>query len=305
MLLKKIVTEICLVLFFCLVFWKPAGADELPHYLAWGALPDRASCPISHGGVWSEYVGGHDCIRYFTGGNLEQAPVVVVVFYGDRDGYLSWPIADIPDNTDEAQSAYARRLAKVMGLPVVIIARPGTYGSSGDHHKRRQVQEFLALNAAVDGIVSLYQIKRLVLMGHSGGATAAAALLTLGRNDISCAVLTSGAYGLLERAQLMRIRNRQPQQPGIDLTGYPAPYDPLEHVNGVVPDSGRLIVIMGNEEDRITPFEFQRAFAEALRSRGHRVDLVNQAALPPDFHNLEGRPARNVAKRCAASRTQE
>jgi hypothetical protein len=45
----------------------------------------------------------------------------------------------------------------------LIIARPGTYGSSGNHYRRRQAEEFRALNAAVDAIKARYAIRVLSL----------------------------------------------------------------------------------------------------------------------------------------------
>jgi len=96
------------------------------------------------------------------------------------------------------QKSRTERTVQVFGVSVIVLERPGTFGSSGNHLRRGQVAEFLVLNSALDAIRQRYNIQQFVLMGHSGGATAAAALLTLGRNDVSCAVLTSGALGLLD-----------------------------------------------------------------------------------------------------------
>ena len=127
-----------------------------------------------------------------------------MIFKGDRVSLIKRPPQEIPANTADAQRRQAQAIFRRTGLPTLIIARPGTYGSSGNHYRRRQVEEFRALNAAVDAIKARYAIQRFILSGHSGGATAASALLTFGRRDIDCAVLTSGAWGLLERAERMR-----------------------------------------------------------------------------------------------------
>ncbi|WP_407866679.1 alpha/beta hydrolase [Phyllobacterium phragmitis] len=279
-----------------------ASADTSTTPLKWNSQADKSACPISQGtAVWSEYAGGADCIRYFTSGDVEGAPVAIVMFYGDRGGWIRKRPADIPANTVRDQKAYVEKWVAKVGLPVILVARPGTFGSSGNHFQRRQAREFLALNSALDKIRERHHIGRLVLVGQSGGATAAAALLTLGRNDIACAVLTSGAYGLLERADMLRRRNGKKLQPGYDTTGMRDPYDPLMHVDGIVNDPGRMIAVVGNPNDQATPFVLQRKFADAIRQRGHKVLLIEHAAAPPNYHHLRGPFALELAARCATN----
>ncbi|ABL70497.1 alpha/beta fold hydrolase [Paracoccus denitrificans] len=271
--------------------------------LPWGVEIPREDCELSAGGVWSEYDGGADCLRYFASPGIDAAAVVIVVLRGDRDTWVGRKPEDIPRNTSSAQTALAGVLAEEMGFPVIILSRPGTFGSSGDHLRRRQPEEFLALAGALDDIRADHRIGRFVLMGHSGGATAAAALLTLGRDDIACAVLTSGAFDLLERAEALREARGSRSRPGLDLTGLPHPYDPMEHLDGIVDDPQRLIVVIGNRDDRVTPFHFQRRFHEGLVARGHRAELREAAAQPPGFHDLLGNPGARAAAECAAGGT--
>jgi len=255
--------------------------------LRWNVPAARVECPVGDTAVWSRYRGGRDCIRYFAGGNLDHAPLAMIFLRGDRRGWIRRDPATIPRNSARAQQAYAAHLSERFGLPVILVARPGTFGSSGNHFHRRQAAEFLALDGALDEIRARYQIGRFILVGQSGGATAAAALLTLGRTDISCAVLTSGAYDLLKRAEFLRKQNGYPSRPGQDTTGLPHPYDPLEHVKGIASDEARLITIIGSPEDRLTPFRYQREFADAVRAQGHRVRLLEHAAPPPFHHSLD------------------
>lgn len=273
-------------------------APDAEPLLRWSVPAERAECPVGDTAVWTRYRGGGDCIRYFVGGKLERAPVAMIFFRGDRRGWIQRDLAAIPRNTARAQQAYAAGLSERLGLPVIIVARPGTFGSSGNHLHRRQAAEFLALDGALDEIRSRYQIGRFVLVGQSGGATAVAALLTLGRTDISCAVLTSGAYDLLERAEFLRKQNGYRSRPGHDTTGLPHPYDPLEHVNGIARDVRRLITIIGSPEDRLTPFRYQKKFADAVRAKGHRVHLMEHAAPPPFHHSLD-RVGMEAGAKCA------
>ncbi len=270
--------------------------------LQWNQPARRSSCPDAPGFAWVEHEHGVECIRYFPGENLEDAAVVIVQFYGDRDRVMGQPPEKIRNNTRRSQEGYASTQSRRVGMPVVVVARPGTYGSSGDHRRRRQAGEFYSLKAALDVIQKRYGIGELVLMGHSGGATAAAALLTLGQTDVRCAVLSSGAYALLTRAEMLRAADGRPPRPGRDTTGLSDPYDPLDHIAGIPHDPERVILILGNPQDRVTPFELQQAFAQALEAAGHRVRVEEHPAREPSFHDLLGGVALKAAAGCAQER---
>ena len=218
---------------------------------------------------------------------------------GDRDSWLQRAPEDIPQNTASEQTALARSLADEMGFPAIVLSRPGTFGASGDHRRRHQPEEFLAINDALDTIRADHGIGRFVLLGHSGGATSGAAMLTLGRDDIACAVLTSGAFGLLERAEVVRQAEGRDPRPDLDLTGLPHPYDPLDHLDGIVPDPDRRIIIMGHPDDQVTPFYLQERFYQGLTAHGHHAEFRKAAASPPAFHNLTGRAGQRAAAECA------
>jgi len=273
--------------------------DQADAPLPWNGKADKSTCPISSGAVWAGYHSGQDCIRYFAAGNIEHAPVAVIVFGGDRHRAARMKPEEIRDNTVRKQQAIADRVARRLGLPVVIVARPGTYGSSGNHLRTRHIAEFLALNAALDAIKDRYRIERFVVYGHSGGATAGAALLTMGRTDISCAVLTSGAFALFERARILdEAKGRKPRDRE-NNPRYADLYDPLDHVDGIVRDPTRKIFVIGNEKDQVTPFDLQKMFADKVRQEGHQVQLVTHAAVGPAFHDLKDSIGLTTAASCA------
>lgn len=266
--------------------------------LLWNQPAVQDNCPLNQQALWVNYDGGNACMRYFPGGNLQGAANVLVVLYGDRDSVMRRDPATIADNTLEAQDRKAQQLAEKTRLPVIILARPGTYGSSGNHAQRRQRAEFLAIDAALTRLREQYGIKKFILSGHSGGATAAAAVMTFGRRDISCAILSSGAYGLLERADRLRALRGEDSQTNKDLTGLANPYDPLDFVDNITPDPQRHILVIGNLQDRVTPFDLQVKFATALRARGHSVSLIEWPAIAPQFHNLKSNMLLRNLQRC-------
>jgi len=263
--------------------------------LYWNQPADRARCPDRNGFLWVQAAEGPSCIRYFASDDIDGARIAIVQFSGDRDGVMDQAPTRIPGNTEELRTLDAQRSRDRAGVPWIFVARPGTYGSSGDHRKRRQLVEFHALDAALDALMQRHRLQRIVIVGHSGGATAGAALLTLGRTRVACAVLTSGAYGLLERARMLG-RSKDGRT---DTTGSTQFYDPLDHVNGIVRDPARRIVLIGNREDRNTPYALQERFADAVAKAGHRIELRTHAAEPPDFHDLKDRIALHTASQCA------
>lgn len=271
--------------------------DEAP--LPWGGVAQAQKCPEISSYLWVRHEQGDDCIRYFSGGVLSKAPVVIAVFVGDRDRALRRAPEDIRNNTRRAQESVAARLTRQAGFPVVIVARPGTYGSTGNHRQRRQAREFLALSAALSEMKRRYAIGQFVLLGHSGGATAAAALLTLGRTDIRCAVLTSGAFDLLERSRRRSLAAGNRSSFKRDTTGLASPYDPLYEVGNIVADEHRRIYVLGNPQDKITPFDLQKKFTEMVAEAGHHVELKEIPAKAPQFHDLLGSAGMRTAVDCA------
>lgn len=272
--------------------------------LLWNQAPDRSRCPDEASYAWVDHPEGEDCIRYFAGGALRRAPLAIVQFSGDRDASSRLPPEDIPSNSRGARESIAERQAKRAGVPVIFIARPGTYGSSGNHDRRRQAREYLAMHAALDTIRQRYAIQRFILVGHSGGATIAGALLTMGRTDIECAILTSGTFDLVERMRRRAIDrgNAPPTDEAIHRRAY---VDPLHHVDGIAPDPQRRIYVIGNPRDTVTPFDLQRNFAQAVSNAGHQIELLEAPAHPPDYHNLKEGLGFKMATACAQGLDRE
>ncbi|WP_198970018.1 alpha/beta hydrolase family protein [Xylophilus sp. ASV27] len=281
----------------CVAFAQRATppAEPAQDVLEWNRPANRSACPDAPTYLWVQSRGGPACIRYFASEGVYQAPIAIVQFSGDRDDVMDLPPAQIPGNTVRARLRDAQRSYERAGVPWVFVARPGTYGSSGDHRARRQESEALALDAAVTALIERLGIGRVVLLGHSGGATAAASMLTHGRTGVACAVLTSGAYSLLERARMLGRSNGG----RTDTTGSASFYDPLDHIDGMARDPERRIVLIGNRDDRNTPFALQEKFARALAAAGHQVVVMTHAAEAPEYHDLKDHIGPRMASVCA------
>ncbi|WP_225785146.1 S9 family peptidase [Xenophilus sp. Marseille-Q4582] len=268
--------------------------------LPWSQPASRADCPDADGYLWLPLDTGDVCLRYFASAGLQGADTAIVYFTGDRDRLLNTPPAQIPANTAQAQTAAMDAFARQAGLPVVMLARPGTYGSSGDHRlRRRLVEEFVPLAAGVDLLQRRHGIRHLVLWGHSGGATAVAALLTLGRQGVRCAVMTSPAFDYLERWRMNRTVGGPAPSVARGQVLARAMYDPLAHVAGVAADPARAVHVMGDPRDKVTPFVLQAEFVQALQAAGHRAQMHQAQAAPPMFHNLREQAGLRQAAACA------
>lgn len=278
-----------------LVAWSLSGTTLANEPESAGRSADSSDviplsvCVSQEGAVVFATRHGKHCIRYFTGGVVEDAPLVVISFHGDRNPRAE-AARDLAAMAEERLSV-ANRLSTLHRLPWIAVSRPGAYGSAGDHRKRRQLVEFEALNAVVDALKDRYGFEQVILIGHSGGATVVGALLTLGRDDVRCAILTSVAVDFAERARRLGWGSERVER---EL----AAYDPLDHVASVKEDPGRTVFIVGDPRDSNTPFELQLRFAAVLRERGHRVEIVEAAGRPPRYHDLPGNAGAQLVSRC-------
>lgn len=111
-------------------------------YLLWSQPADKSACPDEPSYVWVEHTHGTECIRYFSSIDLYDAHTIIVELYGDRVNFMNTPPEETPGNTERNQIRHAEHQALTANIPVMVMARPGTFGSSGEHSKRRQEKEF-------------------------------------------------------------------------------------------------------------------------------------------------------------------
>src|SRR5262245_2347199 len=148
------------------------------------------------------------------------------------------------------------RFAKAAGLPFVQVARPGAFGSSGDHLQRRRPREIKLINAALDALKAIHTVEAFYIAGQSGGGHNAAALLAF-RRDIACAVIASA-----------------PASTHVYDTerGFTVPlgefFDPAVHVGNIASSSPPRIFILADPRDAVVSFSSQRDYFERLTRVG-------------------------------------
>lgn len=274
--------------------------SELVPFSAAGALHGiemtRTACNETKDAVWVIVQNKGDCIRYYKIGVFPDHNKTVYVWF-DPDYMVhnsmgaSWMVSEYEKLSDPLQAQIdATRHGRDLERPYIRVARPGILGSSGNHSRRRTPREVMLMQAALEKIKHRFGIEKFILMGQSGGGLIVAGLLTL-RNDIRCAVLTSAGVNVKKR---YRMRGRT-----FDFTGlYDSEiYDPIDHATQVIDDEDRWIYVALDVRDRNVPASLQKEYADAVKSLGHNVVVIEADAKGTNRHNLS-RFGRDVALRC-------
>jgi pimeloyl-ACP methyl ester carboxylesterase len=162
---------------------------------------------------------------------------------------------------------------KVMSIALVRAGYPDGSGDSStvaflhsgrsDHYTKENIGE---VGAAIERLRTKFKPKRVVVVGHSGGAATAAVLLGMKPELIDAAVLVSCPCDLT----VWRAGRRE----------WSRSENPVKWVGQVGPTT-RVVAIGGAKDDNTSP-DLARAYIEALRSRG--VDASFQV-LEDETHN--------------------
>jgi hypothetical protein len=255
----------------------------------------RADCKGD--GLWVTHKEGSDCITVILPPSLkgsDKTAEMAIVFI---DG-------DVPDSEQNATSdernraAYARMteaLTTKHGIPFIVVARPGVLGSSGTHYAGGRRDDTAAVDGTLDELKRRLGIRRLVMAGQSGGSRMIAQLLVLGRRDIVCGVMGSGAY------DLPRIVSGGTVATNIFGQAARRYLIPMKHVEDVPSVRDRRLFIVGDPRDTQTPFDEQRTWAQRLAALGHHAVLVESINTDAKHHGAS-RVALDAAGLCAQAK---
>jgi pimeloyl-ACP methyl ester carboxylesterase len=253
----------------------------------------QAECAALPGAVWAAVDQQGECIRYYhstAGGSGSE----VVVFFsaevastnarGEVKPY-DFYVKQSPAALQERIAGWSRNLR----MPYLYLARPGSYGSSGEYARRRTPREIDLVSAALDAIKSRHGYTRLHLAGSSEGGHAAAALLAR-RTDLGCVVLASSLLSV--RSGLAESGWDQ------DVTGNKHPVDPVALVDQVVKRPGLRIMVVTDPDDIVISARSQTAYVRRASAAGLPVQQIFAAATDSGAHGL-WRAGLLVATDCA------
>jgi hypothetical protein len=280
---------VCAVLFAALTPAVPRAQSVAGHGLfdaaaegAGGNTISRQQCgrlEQQQTAVWVSVHARGWCLRYYAFGVGQRNAVVAAWLHGDILGSHSGtsPAGHQDGLGPVAMIEQERRLSQTYHTPFIFLARPGSYGSAGNHRALASTRLEADLVAAqIDALTIRYNVKSWVLGGHSGGGTDVAAILARLR-DIRCAVISSGApaYNAYLKAHHQARRVRANNLNAIDDVGkIPA-----------TPDL--LVIVMGDPRDSNVFWPVQRLYYDALKQ--HRINatlLPLERGRPPEFHSL-------------------
>ena len=262
-----------------------------------GVAATPVQCAAVPGAVWAQAASGQaECIRYWAAGLPAGTPVPRVMVYipGDQMAF------------DQADAGYTTRNPKIVqsladgmharvGVPFILLSRPGTFGSSGEHRQRRRELEPRLMSAALDAIKARHGISELVLVGLSGGGHIVASLLGW-RSDIVCAVPTSSVSSPRLRWQGMGRTS--------DLTGHADSHEPVDHLRREVLHPQLRVFVLGDPKDSNVVWATQTPLADRLKALGADVTLLNGEGSDAQRHALGG-SGRQVGAMCLRGATTQ
>jgi hypothetical protein len=231
-----------------------------------------------------------ECIKFWSSGLTPNTGRAIVFLHGDKlagdrviGGHKSF--------TGVKLSNEAKNWSKRLRAPFIYIGRPGTHGSSGDHRRRRLLEEGQLISSTLDGLSKKYGISEFVIAGQSGGGHVTSSLITL-RQDIVCAVPTSSPSSPKIRFQRMG-RTR-------DTTNLIS-YEPTENFNNPFHNNLR-VVILGDPKDSNVFWDSQIIWADQLSKRGVPYLILEGTGSGSQRHGLQD-SAKVIAGMCFHEKT--
>jgi len=257
-----------------------------------GVRATREQCERLSSAVWATTAEGENaCLKFWAAGFSADGTNrrAVVYFSGDAWQGPGWTQPGYLRLTNESQAAFVRETATRLGMPYIFLARPGTFGASGDHMQRRRPQESRIISAALDVLKARMGISEWAVAGYSGGGHVTSSLVTL-RNDIVCAV-PGGAPSSPRMRWQMRNATR-------DFTGYEDSYEPTEHLRKEAVHPRLRIFVVGDPRDSNGVWPAQVVMADKARERGIAAAVIEAKGSGPTFHGGLNDLTRRVAGWC-------
>lgn len=246
-----------------------------------GMSATQAQCTLIESAVWVAPQGlDGECIRFWRAG-FQDTPTQRALFFfsGDRLNGNNLTSQRYVSESPATLQQGVERVSERLRVPYVFVARPGAYGSSGEHKQRRRAPESILISAALDEIKRRFAIEEIGVAGQSGGGHVVAALLGM-RRDLVCAVPSSGVVAPgLRAAQKGWSR---------DSTGYADSYEPIDQLSKVRMNPALRVFVIGDPADANVPFTTQLVLADKLRALGVEAEMLKGEGTGPDHHGLDG-----------------
>jgi dienelactone hydrolase len=250
-----------------------------------GTIATPGACSDT-GRIWVEIDGRGECLRFYgaTPEGSRQSPVIfldgdVVQQQGrTTTGETIWEVPSYYTQLSPAiLQAEAEQYAAATQRGFINLARPGIYGSSGNHLERRRKREVDLVDAALDRLKQRFGWNVISLAGQSGGGHLVAAMLAR-RTDVDCAVIASGNVAVRQRLREWNL--------SADMTGFTDFVDPIDGVHDVARHPPRSLIVLTDALDKVVTASSQATYVAALRNAGVSVEQRFVVARDPGHHLL-------------------
>ena len=264
-----------------------------PYEALHGSFSSPVHCAVVPGGLWIEVDGKGDCLRsYAQGLNEVDNPKVLVYFSGDvmlkTKAGVRFVSPGYERRSPDAIKRDMARWSEQAGQPAIFLARPGMYGSSGDHNQRRELREVMLMERALDAIKRRHRVSAFILAGQSGGGHIAASLLNR-RRDVSAVVLSSALLSVRE------VTEHWDKRRTVQSANIQALHDPIDYLSRIRTDPKPLIFVLTDREDRIVPYASQLTYVRRLQAAGFEPQHVLLSATDKSRHALARHGQRAAA----------
>jgi pimeloyl-ACP methyl ester carboxylesterase len=280
-----------------------------------GATATEAGCRALPDGLWASAGERRECLRHGASGTGNPSRTALVYIPGDPGG-VSYRFAGGRPYVERASEHYelspetrdygADALSGAMGgMPVVLMARPGMHGSSGNHARdRHTVAEVELMDSALTALRERYGFQDFALFGFSSGGPVVANLLAR-RSDIRCAVIGSAPLDLALFYQ--RHDGITPDHFAM-RNGELA--DPMRTVRSI--RSAAPVFVIGDSRDRSVPASAWDRWVAAARSAGLHVHSAESPGLERpelggtvEMHHQTSSRGMEVAQACATGMAED
>ena len=274
-----------------------------------GATATEAGCRALPDGLWVNARDRRECLRFGASGMQGPARTALVYVPGDPGG-VSYRFAGGRPYVERASEHYelspetrdygAEALSGAMGgMPVVLMARPGMHGSSGNHARdRHTVAEVELMDSALTALRERYGFQDFALFGFSSGGPVVANLLAR-RSDIRCAVIGSAPLDLA-----LFYQRQDGMTPDYFAMRNGEFADPMRTVRSI--RSAAPIFVIGDRRDRSVPASAWDSWVAAARKAGLHVHSAEIAGLERpelggtvEMHHQTSSRGMEVAQACA------
>ena len=256
---------------------------------------DKNTCTASKGTFYIEYKDGPECLAYYVVGRVPSDGRAIIFVGGD----MVWGERLKQIEMFQAfasQMSSAVRAFRDEDVPIVILGRPGLFGSSGDHQNRHRPREYGLIGQAIEQLVRRFKLTRVALVGASGGSSAIMGALSSGTNEGNCIIAGSGAYEIAEIAARKYENQGKPVSREQKREWDNHFFSHHRALSGMAREALRRVFLIGDSTDLFAPFAQQVRYAETLQRAGHRVRLVEAKSKGGDGHSFVDESLRAAAR---------